>query len=74
MARVESKTFICTERREETIPTPAPGVVGTLGKWESPEKMRIKLFEERFPGCMRGVSLLRSYQPHVVMRNLTSLL
>lgn len=54
VARVESKTFICTERREDTIPSPAPGVEGTLGKWESPDKMKKKLFEDKFPGCMKG--------------------
>ncbi|XP_028392701.1 phosphoenolpyruvate carboxykinase, cytosolic [GTP]-like isoform X2 [Dendronephthya gigantea] len=54
VARVESKTFICTERREDTIPTPAPGVEGRLGKWEAPDKMKRKLFEENFPGCMKG--------------------
>lgn len=54
VARVESKTFICTDRREDTIPTPAPGVEGKLGKWESPQTMKKKLFEERFPGCMKG--------------------
>mgnify|MGYP002803971468 CR=1 FL=1 len=54
VARVESKTFICTERREDTIPTPADGVEGKLGKWESPEKMKNALFNDRFPGCMRG--------------------
>ena len=55
VARVESKTFICTDRREDTIPTPAPGVAGTLGKWESPERMKKQLFEEKFPGCMKGM-------------------
>lgn len=54
VARVESKTFICTDRREDTIPTPAQGVEGKLGKWESPQAMKKKLFEERFPGCMKG--------------------
>ena len=63
VARVESKTFICTDKREDTIPTPAPGVEGKLGKWESPETMREKLFDEsfeRFPGCMKGTSLTGS--------------
>lgn len=55
VARVESKTFICTDRREDTIPTPAEGVIGSLGKWESPEKMKKQLYEEKFPGCMKGM-------------------
>ena len=62
VARVESKTFICTERREDTIPTPAAGVEGKLGKWESPEKMKNSLFNDRFPGCMRGRFLTGSDQ------------
>ncbi|XP_066148695.1 phosphoenolpyruvate carboxykinase [GTP]-like isoform X1 [Euwallacea fornicatus] len=52
-ARVESKTFICTESRSETIPTPVDGVKGTLGNWMSPEKMN-EAVKERFSGCMRG--------------------
>lgn len=53
VARVESKTFICTPRREDTIPTPREGVKGTLGNWISPEDLQ-KAWDERFPGCMRG--------------------
>lgn len=36
VARVESKTFICTEKREDTVCTPKPGVQGSLGNWISP--------------------------------------
>lgn len=53
VARVESKTFITTERREETIPTPKEGVKGTLGNWMSPADLQNAL-GERFPGCMKG--------------------
>lgn len=53
VARVESRTFICTERPEETRPTPAPGVNGTLGNWISPADMATAI-QERFPGCMKG--------------------
>ncbi|CAD7088748.1 unnamed protein product [Hermetia illucens] len=53
VARVESKTFICTEHREETIPTPKDGIKGTLGNWISPDDMK-KAIDERFPGCMKG--------------------
>ncbi|XP_050297107.1 phosphoenolpyruvate carboxykinase [GTP]-like isoform X2 [Anthonomus grandis grandis] len=52
-ARVESKTFICTEERSETIPTPKEGIKGTLGNWMSPKKMD-EAIKERFTGCMRG--------------------
>ncbi|XP_077504159.1 phosphoenolpyruvate carboxykinase, cytosolic [GTP]-like isoform X2 [Amblyomma americanum] len=53
VARVESKTFISTERREDTIPTPKEGVKGTLGNWMSPGDLQ-KALNERFPGCMKG--------------------
>lgn len=53
VARVESKTFICTDRREETITTPKDGVKGTLGNWISPADMETAI-QERFPGCMKG--------------------
>ncbi|KAM7283035.1 phosphoenolpyruvate carboxykinase, cytosolic [Ixodes scapularis] len=53
VARVESRTFISTERREDTIPTPKEGVKGTLGNWMSPSDLQ-KALDERFPGCMKG--------------------
>lgn len=53
VARVESRTFICTDDRHDTIPTPKAGVKGTLGNWMSPEDMN-NAIRHRFPGCMRG--------------------
>ncbi|XP_042888915.1 phosphoenolpyruvate carboxykinase, cytosolic [GTP]-like [Penaeus japonicus] len=53
VARVESKTFIVTKDRRETIPTPKEGVKGLLGNWMSPEELK-KAVKERFPGCMKG--------------------
>lgn len=53
VARVESRTFISTERREDTIPTPKEGVKGTLGNWMSPSDLQ-KALDDRFPGCMKG--------------------
>lgn len=53
VARVESKTFICTERREETIPTIKSGITGSLGNWMSPNDMDTAI-GQRFPGCMKG--------------------
>ena len=53
VARVESKTVICTENQRETIPIPAPGVTGQVGIWMSPAELQ-KNFQERFPGCMKG--------------------
>ncbi|XP_073986630.1 phosphoenolpyruvate carboxykinase [GTP]-like isoform X3 [Rhodnius prolixus] len=52
VARVESKTFITTENKRDTIPEPKSGVKGTLGNWLSPEDMD-KAIQERFPGCMK---------------------
>ncbi|XP_064097996.1 phosphoenolpyruvate carboxykinase, cytosolic [GTP]-like [Macrobrachium nipponense] len=53
VARVESKTFIVTRDRCETIPTPKEGVKGLLGKWMSPDDLK-KAIQDRFPGCMAG--------------------
>lgn len=53
VARVESKTFICTARREQAIPTTKEGVKGTLGNWISPEDYETAI-RSRFPGCMKG--------------------
>jgi len=53
VARVESKTLICTPERREAIPDPAEGVDGTLGKWEDPDKMMEQL-NRKFDGCMEG--------------------
>lgn len=53
VARVESRTFICTEQKDETIPTPKEGVKGTLGNWISPSGFD-QAIQERFPGCMKG--------------------
>jgi len=53
VARVESKTVICTDNMSETIPTPADGVEGKLGKWIAPGDLQDAI-AERFPGCMKG--------------------
>lgn len=53
VARVESKTFICTSHRGEAIPTPMEGIQGKLGNWISEDDMD-KAIDERFPGCMKG--------------------
>lgn len=51
VARVESKTFLCTNRRADAIPTPMEGIQGKLGNWISEDDME-KAIDERFPGCM----------------------
>ncbi|XP_055902157.1 phosphoenolpyruvate carboxykinase [GTP]-like [Eupeodes corollae] len=53
VARVESKTFICTEEKHEAITSPSEGVKGTLGNWISPNDME-EAVQQRFPGCMKG--------------------
>jgi len=54
VARVESKTVICTDDKRETVPTTRSGVTGSLGKWISPEDLDEALWGDRFPGCMKG--------------------
>lgn len=53
VARVESKTFICTEEKKDAVTTPLEGVQGTLGNWISPDDME-QAVQQRFPGCMKG--------------------
>ena len=53
VARVESKTFICTPDKRESIPVIKEGVKGLLGNWMSVEDMN-KTLGERYPGCMKG--------------------
>jgi phosphoenolpyruvate carboxykinase (GTP) len=53
VARVESRTFICTENREDTIPSIQKESNGSLGNWISPEDMN-KAVQDRFPGCMKN--------------------
>lgn len=53
VARVESKTFICTEDKHESVPRAKKGVEGRLGKWMSVSDMN-KQLGEKYPGCMKG--------------------
>lgn len=53
VARVEKRTFISTDLKSDTIPTPRKGTIGELGNWISPNDME-KAILERFPGCMKG--------------------
>ncbi|KAL4234345.1 hypothetical protein ACF0H5_005995 [Mactra antiquata] len=52
VARVESKTWICTDDKYDTVPHVAQGVPGILGKWCSPKDA--KQYLENYTGCMAG--------------------
>ena len=53
VARVESKTFMCTETRQESNPVTKEGVKSQLGNWMSVQDMEHEL-GERLPNCMNG--------------------
>lgn len=53
VARVESKTFICTENRRDAVNVPRGSAKGQLGNWMSPADAD-RAVAERFPGCMEG--------------------
>ena len=52
-ARVEKQTFVCTEKKEDAVPSVKPGAVSKLGNWKSPQEMDKEL-NEKFSGCMKG--------------------
>lgn len=52
VARVESKTWICTEDKYETVPHVLPGVQGILGRWCSPADAEEQM--KNYEGCMAG--------------------
>ncbi|KAI6645798.1 Phosphoenolpyruvate carboxykinase, mitochondrial [Oopsacas minuta] len=56
VARVESRTFMCTDNKSDSVPTPADGVKGTLGNWADATSMRREL-KDKFTGCMTGRTL-----------------
>nr|VZI05061.1 unnamed protein product [Spirometra erinaceieuropaei] len=53
VARVESKTFICTKEKYKTVPHVKAGLKGILGQWISMEDMD-SYSKYRYPGCMAG--------------------
>ena len=73
VARVEKQTFVCTKRKEDAVPTPAPGVESMLGNWKDPEEMD-KEMAEKFQGSMAGKSslLLPSHCVHLFLELLQS--
>ncbi|XP_066945525.1 phosphoenolpyruvate carboxykinase, cytosolic [GTP]-like [Macrobrachium rosenbergii] len=53
VARVESKTFMVTKDRRETIPLPKDGAKGLLGNWMSPDDLT-KAIQIKISSCMTG--------------------
>jgi phosphoenolpyruvate carboxykinase (GTP) len=53
VARVESRTVICTPEKRTTIPIAKEGVNGRLGHWKHPDDLKVEV-DKRFPGCMAG--------------------
>ncbi|KAH8401190.1 hypothetical protein KR009_003561, partial [Drosophila setifemur] len=53
VARVESKTFICTEQKDGAVPVTEKATPGALGNWISEKDLQAAI-GERFPGCMKG--------------------
>ncbi|CAH0403127.1 unnamed protein product [Chilo suppressalis] len=53
VARVESRTFICSEQENDVIPAARLGQKSALGNYIAPADYE-KVVADRFPGCMRG--------------------
>ncbi|XP_068624979.1 phosphoenolpyruvate carboxykinase [GTP]-like [Battus philenor] len=53
VARVESRTFICSDRERDVVPSARAGQKSALGNYITPNDYE-KAISERFPGCMRG--------------------
>ncbi|XP_059055979.1 phosphoenolpyruvate carboxykinase [GTP]-like [Achroia grisella] len=53
VARVESRTFICSEKERDIVPVARAGQKSALGNYINPEDYE-KAVADRFPGCMRG--------------------
>ncbi|XP_063833497.1 phosphoenolpyruvate carboxykinase [GTP]-like isoform X1 [Ostrinia nubilalis] len=53
VARVESRTFICSDRERDVVPAARLGQKSALGNYIAPADYE-KAVAERFPGCMRG--------------------
>ncbi|KAI5638350.1 hypothetical protein NE865_08984 [Phthorimaea operculella] len=60
VARVESKTFICSEKERDVVPVARAGQKSALGNYISPADYD-KAVAERFPGCMKGKREIERY-------------
>ena len=55
VARVESKTWICTKKKYDTVPHVQPGTPGILGRWADPKDADELM--KNYEGCMAGRQL-----------------
>lgn len=53
VARVESKTVICTKDQREAVCIPKNGAKSTMGNWMSLDEFDVAM-KDRFPQCMKG--------------------
>lgn len=53
VARVESKTWMVTKNKYDTVTHTKEGVEPIMGHWLAPEDLATEL-DTRFPGCMAG--------------------
>lgn len=53
VARVESKTWMVTRAKYDTVTHTPEGIEPIMGHWMSPEDFSVEL-DSRFPGCMAG--------------------
>lgn len=53
VARVESRTFICSDHERDVVPAARRGQKSALGNYIAPADYE-KAVVDRFPGCMRG--------------------
>ena len=52
VARTESRTFLSTKEKRDSVPTPE-GSKSQLGNWLAPDQLQEEL-DQLFPGCMTG--------------------
>ena len=55
VARVEKRTFTCTEKKEDAVTEPKPGVKSKLGNWMLTADMDADV-DAKFKGCMAGTA------------------